>query len=328
MALLLGTGLILFACSPSNSENGSIAESSLGPRSTTTAPTTADAPTPTTSHSTTTLQETTTSSAAVVTTGSETTAITESSPLKRRDVPPEGSLAQFEWYEEGNGPCEGFGTPNVPMVRFHLYPDPLIQSDSHTESSVVSIGRFMYMCVLGFGDITPVLHIQDPDGTVHTRQDGGGYGWFSPGNAGVAWRALPGDPLGDYLITATGDGSVAEAVLSVVPASEPGIVVMEPTEPGIPPGLAGYAYGPAGTTFTFAIFGFPPEQTVPVYLYFEETSGNHVYLTELRAVQVSAAGTAYFDVVTRVDDPTGHYCVQIEPSLPICQGRFSISEPS
>ena len=268
----------------------------------------------TTRQATTTIPSTTTAS---VTTTTEAT-----SPLQRRDTPPEGTLAQFEWFEDGNGPCESFPDTAEPAIGFHLYPDPLVPSDEHTESTAVPVGRLMYICPQGFVDGVSTIDIVRPDGTNDTRRSDSVDASLDGGVPETVWRSLPGDPLGDHRVVAEGGGGVGESTFTVEQARAPGIVSDQSAQSS----LFGF-FGPPGTTFTFALFGFQAGQTVPLFVYVDESSGAHRYLTELPSVQVDSDGTAYFDLVTQAGDPPGSYCVQFDPTLPICQGRFWVSGP-
>ncbi len=213
--------------------------------------------------------------------GGSPQAQSEQSLLQRRDAPPSGIRSQFEFFQEGNGFCRGL--PSGP-------PRALV------EVNPVEIGQFFAICFPDFVKHRPVnAEVTLPNGDVRrslvTDIDTDGVAYW-------AWSALPGDPLGAYGVSATQDAVRGTGTFTVNRASRPGILVP-------PPHL-----GPPGTTFRLAIFGFEPNEMVPVYVYRTGTNGGgglYDFVTTL-SVPVDAEGQAIYELRTRADDPRGTYC--------------------
>ena len=162
-----------------------------------------------------------------------------------------------------------------------------------------------YCCFAGFAPNQELqIDVSRPDGTVvHdsvlTDEEGEG-----PWN----WYALPGDPLGQYVITATQPGvAPASAVFTETLASSPHALVLPLN---VPPTNLPALYtvtGSPGTTFHIALGGFQPHQSVTLYLY----GGS--YLTTLAPAETDDNGTAVYALPTESDDPVGGYAVVTDP---------------
>ncbi len=204
--------------------------------------------------------------------------VDEPSPLKRKDIPPEGIRSQFEFFQEGDGSCRGL--PAGP-------PRALVERER------IEIGQFFAICFPGFPLHQSVTaEVRLPDGTIRrspmTDIDFDGVAnWF--------WSTVPGDPLGAYAVTATLGSLTGTGTFTVLPASRPGILVPLPHT------------APAGATFQIGIFGFEPNATVPLYVYRNLPEGPYEFVTVL-SVKVDAQGQTLYELQTDADDPPGEYC--------------------
>ena len=206
-----------------------------------------------------------------------TTVVDEQSPLKGKDIPPEGIRGQFEFFQEGDGSCRGL--PAGP-------PRALVEREQ------IEIGQFFAICFPGFPLHQSVAaEVRLPDGTVRRSQmtdidPDGVANWF--------WSTLPGDPLGVYAVTATRGSLTGTGAFTVLPASRPGILIPLPHA------------APAGSTFQIGIFGFEPNATVPLYVY-RKVGRPYEFVTVL-SVKVDAQGQTLYQLQTDTDDPPGEYC--------------------
>lgn len=227
-------------------------------------------------------------------TTSPTMVVTES-PLRRRDAPPEGVAAQLRVYTGGAGHAPP-GPTGEPRVEFFPY------------NGIQEIATDFLIEFGGF-PLDQALDVQvvQPDGRVRQQQidlDGDDAFWY--------WESLPGDPYGEYLVTATQEELQATGVFTISAASTPRLYPLLPHGAGRP-----------GTAFQFALAGFQPGQSVPLHLYYwiddcSDTShrGSDYcwrYATRLPAVQVDSRGEAFYTLVTQPDDPEGKYALETEP---------------
>lgn len=203
----------------------------------------------------------------------------DASLLKRRDAPPQGIKAQFEFFQEGDGACRGLDTTR-PAAVVEL-PQP-------------TIGMVFIICFPGFTPNRPVqAEVQLPDGSSRQMQvreyD------FNEGIAQWFWYSLPGDPIGTHTVRAT-QGSVRGAgSFTITRATTPRVLVAPPNE------------GPAGTTFRVGMAGFTPNSETLFYLYRGIRGDRYEYLSSV-VVRINATGEAIYPVTTRRDDPIGTYC--------------------
>jgi len=112
----------------------------------------------------------------------------------------------------------------------------------------------------------------------------------------LTWTSVPGDPLGNYEVSATQGTLKGTGRFGVSAASTPRMVGIEPSS------------GPPGTTFRFGIAGFAPNSVVDLYLYRAEGNGSYRYLTKV-PVTMDGLGQTVFSFPTARDDPKGSYCM-------------------
>lgn len=99
------------------------------------------------------------------------------SPFQQRDVPPEGVLAQFEYFSEGNGVCD-FDAAGEPAVQLESKairaPSDQRFGEAHWVGQRVGeawVGQPATICFGGFDDDGVIdVEIVRPDGTVEARR--------------------------------------------------------------------------------------------------------------------------------------------------------------
>ena len=200
--------------------------------------------------------------------------------LKRRDAPPEGVKAQFEFFQEGDGSC--FGLDESKPAAVVDFPKP-------------EIAMTFVVCFPGFAANQPVqadFRLPDGKGRRITATS-----FNSPGGLPfVAWTSVPGDPVGRYEVAATQGARTGTGTFTVSAASAPRMVAIEPSG------------GPPGTAFRFGLAGFVARSVVELYLYRSVGNGAHTYLTTAKAV-MDDQGQTILSIPTAADDPKGSYCL-------------------
>ncbi|MCA1692729.1 MAG: hypothetical protein LC733_11230, partial [Actinobacteria bacterium] len=202
------------------------------------------------------------------------------SPLQRRDVPPEGVKAQFEYFQEGDGACFGLDESRPAAVVDFEKPE---------------MATSFIICFPGFAPNQPVqADVRLPDGKM--RKISSESFNVPEGVPFSLWTAVPGDPLGTYEVTATQGALRGTGRFTVSVASSPNLVEIEPL------------FGPAGSVFRFALAGFPPNRNVELYLYRQTEAGPYSFLTTL-SPRMDGKGETILTVHTAPDDPPGVYCL-------------------
>ena len=201
------------------------------------------------------------------------------SPLQRRDAPPEGVKAQFEFFQEGDGACVGLDESKPAAVVD--FPKP-------------EIAMTFIICFPGFTHNQPVqADVRLPDGKV--RKITASFFNTPEGVPYASWTSVPGDPLGTYQVSASQGTRQGTGTFTVAAASTPRTVGIEPTS------------GAPGTAFRFALAGFGAGSVVDLYLYRGEGNGIYRYLTTV-TVTMDGNGQTILNFPTRADDPKGSYC--------------------
>lgn len=207
------------------------------------------------------------------------------SPLDQEDTPPEGVEAQLGFFTPGPGPfCPLAGSE--PAVGFDF-----------TEREIT---QDLTICPVAFGPGELDVQVAMPDGSV--RQSGSRQ-W--------KWTTLPGDPLGEYVVTATQGAVQATGSFTVTAASSPRILALTKS-------------APPGETFLIALAGFQPGQDLHLYGAgtCEDNAPGWCFRTTLPPPELDARGEAYYQIPTEPDDPTGAYLVHTGEG-----GLFGISSP-
>jgi hypothetical protein len=107
------------------------------------------------------------------------------------------------------------------------------------------------------------------------------------------FRALPGDPLGQYLVTATQDKLDASLKFTLAHGSSPRLWLDAKRS----------ERRPAGTDFDLYLSGFPANRPARIHLY---DTYEGLYRTSF-TVAIDAIGEAHAIVDTKSDDPPGCY---------------------
>jgi len=198
------------------------------------------------------------------------------SPLKRRDVPPEGIAPQLQRFLPMPAPPPPYVPPPVPQL---------------TVSRMVEIAEWFLVQSEGFVPKQDVkIQVLRPDkslwhGRIETGPDGKGV---------LEGVNLLGAPLGVYTVAATQRDRNARSAFEVRRAAHPRILIW-PWE------------GEPGSMFQIALGGFAPQQKIVLHIYRDDK-----YLTSL-TIQVSKAGDKGCRWQTAGDDPPGRYELVANP---------------
>jgi 5-hydroxyisourate hydrolase-like protein (transthyretin family) len=178
-------------------------------------------------------------------------------------------------------------------------------------------GSFAYMMAHGFPARTSIqVSVRMPNGQVvriADRADGSGFADFH-------WYALPGEPLGDYRVTARGGNQTFAATLTVVAARGPRVVVqprLTTANAGVVVGLTGFAAG---------------ENLVLVRYGGADAPSGTVELRQLDRTEVTtdAAGNAIRTLSTRGARPGQLYLVAVfraESDEALAQAVYAVGQP-
>ena len=199
---------------------------------------------------------------------------TGDSPLRRRDVPPEGVAAQL-------GPplaaTDGCGSDaSAPLA---VAPN----------SSTIAVGDSTLVCVDGSAQRPVAVQARLPDGRVRELAQ--------PDDDGATRLVVAVlDPVGAYAITVTQGEETAATSVNVTLPSQPVVEALDPSD------------APAGTTFRFAVASPASGQTVELDLY-----RGVDYATTLPPARTDSSGRVEFELPTLGDDPPGSYCIRTRP---------------
>ena len=178
-------------------------------------------------------------------------------------------------------------------------------------------------CLVGFAHDAPIdVTIDVPGGkTKHRRA--------SPCDQdcppSVIWAVMPGDPLGDYAVSAVQGRLRATGVVHVRSTNPPNARASQRslsvvTDSGIPD-VNGRATVRLGTTIVVVIEGFEPRQLVDLLFYYTREGPQRLYPRRLRfrtfvPVRTDLPGNAIYRLQTSPRDPPGCYIVHTWPPLP------------
>lgn len=210
---------------------------------------------------------------------------TGGSPLRRRDVPPEGVAAQLSpVLRDGPGIC--FSDASAPLSVTPISP-------------TIAVGDSMLVCVSGSAAGTVSVHVGLPDGSVRP---------LAPPDSGGTTTLVVAvlDPLGTYDITAAqGAGSTTTSVEVTLP-DQPVVEALGPSD------------APPGTTFRFAVASPAPGETVALDLY-----RGVDYATTLPPARTDGSGRVVYELSTLADDPPGSYCIRARAQHACASFRLS-----
>jgi hypothetical protein len=236
---------------------------------------------------------------------------------------PKGVAALMD-LDSGAGPgdedCYAYGEKQKPTIAIGD-PDPSV-----TE---LRIGTPLTICLLGFRPNAAIgVTVKSPTGSADNLTAPAPdcparcYSW-------TGWAALPGDPLGRYDVTAVQGNLSARGKITVLPANEPSLMVLD--HPG---GLERLTVHP-GATIGILLTGFGPYQDIGLLFYYTpsfQVSGGEIGVKGLRfrgstTVTTNGSGTTTFWLKTSPTDLRGCYAVNTWPPLVALQQHLNPPYP-
>lgn len=229
----------------------------------------------------------------------------EESALKRRDIPPEGVSAQFAFGGRGDEPCVLLGSGQ---------PDP---------SFADGLAQAHEYC-LRFGGFDPgevvQLTLWLPDGSSRVAE----FTSDLHGSVVCGFIAVPGDPTGTYVVTASVDGQeILEDRFEVTRAVKPSLLIRDEANISMLFELINYEVPPSrpGSAFELVFAGWQAHELVDINVYFYDSFGEcyfidetvyyaeHpcVYITSFQGLEMDESGVAIYVLDTQSDDPQGTY---------------------
>lgn len=196
--------------------------------------------------------------------------------LKRQDPLPDGVPEQVEFFlGGGTKDCSPEKPPEHPQIE--------------GAAPVIEIPTELMLCFVGFNHSNPLtVTVTPPSGSAATTV------LLPAGDYFLAkFRWLPGDPVGEYLITAEQEKLDAAVKFTLRHASSPRIWLARP-----PP-----EWPVAGTDIDLYLGGFPANRPTLLHLYDYHTARYRTSFT----VPVGAIGEARVAIDTKLDDPPGCY---------------------
>lgn len=209
---------------------------------------------------------------------------TGGSPLRRRDVPPEGVAAQLG---PPLLPTDGCGSDaSAPLA---VVPN----------SSTIAVGDSTLMCVDGWAHGPVAVQARLPDGQVRELAQ--------PDDDGATRLVVAVlDPVGAYAITVTQGEETAATSVNVTLPGQPVVEALDPSD------------APAGSTFRFAVASPAPGHTVALDLY-----RGVDYATTLPPARTDGSGRLVYELSTLADDPPGSYCIRTRAQYACASFRLS-----
>ncbi len=216
----------------------------------------------------------------------------EISPLKKREAPPEGvrALVTDRKPSSTGGSLCNTGLPVEATAKSYVRP--------------ICTGHMPMRCTFCLIDFAPQRGIEvsfsGPDGLITSwsiSADSTGAGEVSPPPI-----VPPFYPEGTYQVSATQDGQVTNSVFNLSEATSPQLLVHP-------------AYVAPGGAVAIFMAGLWPEQSIPLYLYRQESAGLQ-YLTELPPTRADSDGRVlWYALDIQPDDPEGLYVVETAPPI-------------
>jgi hypothetical protein len=159
----------------------------------------------------------------------------------------------------------------------------------------------------GFDRGRPIpVEVRRPDGVIRRIE--------VSSDQGLAWMTWPGDPIGQYRVTADQGSLHAEGFFSVAAASQPRLLVLADRGQALSEPNA----GPPGSRFLVVLGGYPPRAQVSLWLYrLVPSAGDRNLLRYASMIGVAAVdddGQGVFALPTAYDDPPGGYLLASDPS--------------
>lgn len=196
-------------------------------------------------------------------------------------------------------------------------PTVLMGTSQGSDSTVVEVAEPVQLCLWHFAAGEPIhVSVRSPDGRVTTSVG------HPPGDlpclsdncySHVNWAAVPGDPLGDYEITAVQGPLRATATVRVVPATMRRLLVVGN---GIDQGQ--YTTFRRGATIQVAAAGYSSTSEVQLSIYYTHEQALQLNVPELRfltwvQLRMDSSGGAVYGLRTAAGDRPGCYALDTSP---------------
>jgi hypothetical protein len=211
-------------------------------------------------------------------------------------------------------------------VRRLQEPTIAIGTDQHPNFATVEVANPIQLCLWRFEQGHPIqVTVGYPNGRV---ADYAGYPPCAQEAcySHVNWAAIPGDPLGDYQVTAIQGQLRAQGTVRVVAATERHLLV-------VGNGVDEYQYQTfkRGQTIPVAVAGYPPQSSVQLFVYYTREGALQRGSTVLgfqtwTQLHTDSQGGAVYQLRTAAGDPPGCYALDTRPKP---QGllRFEVADP-
>jgi hypothetical protein len=207
----------------------------------------------------------------------------ESSPMKRRDVPPSGVDAQLDTMRVAS---------SVVSCNETIYKEPTL-----TLRYCREIVSECTICFYGFDPNQVIeLDIYGPEGPVEEKKQ------VTPNISGTANWSRVIDPIffeiGEYVVHASQANTLLATEI---------FTIQEPATPKI---LVNPKYRSPGQSFRILMAGFQPGEQVPLHVYHDDTGIGRVYFSTLTPAQIDERGRNLMYVFdTHPNNPLGWYYV-------------------
>lgn len=231
--------------------------------------------------------------------------------LQQRRPVPAGVFAQMLTTQGGadgsacNGPALDVTSLKEPTIA--------IGTDQRPNFATVEVANPIQLCLWRFEPGSPIqVTVRYPNGRV-TQSVG-----YSPCArdecySHVNWAAIPGDPLGDYKVTAVQGQLRAQGTVRVVAATRRNLLV-------VGNGVDEYQYQTfkRGQTIRVAVAGYPPRSSVQLFVYYTHERALQRRTTVLRfrtwiQLRIDSRGGAVYQLRTAAGDPPGCYALDTRP---------------
>ncbi|MGH9276487.1 MAG: hypothetical protein ACRD12_00025 [Acidimicrobiales bacterium] len=220
--------------------------------------------------------------------------------LARRDALPSDAQGTYGYFVGGDAPCQEPDDPRGIRVP------PMI---------LVPV-RFAFCFGSAFLNADVAVTFLLPGGGAQTETVRGPW---------VYRDFVPGDPLGEYRITARAGSNTATGTFRLVRPTQGELFIFDPN------------VGPPGTTFRAAFSGFRSSEKVRLHVCRRTPySGSRPsftcdYLTTL-PIDADRNGEAVFSIQTQTTDPVGEYCLisptivqRFPPDVDDCQNEYKFA---
>ena len=230
--------------------------------------------------------------------------------LQQRRPLPDGVLAQM-LSTTGGADGSACPSPQLDVTRLRE-PTIAIGTDRRPNFAVVEIAQPIQLCLERFEPDQPIeVTVRSPGGRVTAVGDppcG-----FNVCPSHVNWAAVPGDPAGDYQVTAVQGPLRAVATVRVVPATTRHLLVV-----GNGVDEQQYQSFRRGQTIPVTIAGYGPNRDVQLFIYYTRERLLQRSIGELRfrtwiQLHTDHRGETTYRLQTAPGDPPGCYALDTRP---------------